>query len=424
MNILMIPLDAIGMTTVDEKIIALLDNIDIISESMRSSFDLTGIAMAIGLSLALIAGAYECFMMMMGKQVIDTMKLLRIMGISLCIANAGVIADMATAPGRALEEGVRKTSMETNTQISALEKEMETAHNDFNQRLNDAINKANNVEKSAEETRKALSEADSSTDSEDGSSFNPITSATSSLWEYIKGWIEKKTIMMEQKIAEWINAIIRIVGQLLFQISYIAMLLSQRIFIEILTIFAPIAFALSLAPPFKSAWSQWLGKILSLSLWGFLIYFIMNYVLCMQMYFMQQDIEAYSKLCYQSGDGVGAIGMQAIGTTCYLAIGWFIGVYILRFVPEVASWLIPGGVSSGAGASATMGMAAASAAGGAVGGAVGGAAGAVAGVSGGAAKALGAMKGGATMTEAVLAQTSVAQGMAQGKSNFDQIKNV
>ena len=116
--------------------------------------------------------------------------------------------------------------------------------------------------------------------------------------------------------------------------------------------------------------------------------------------------------------------MQAIGTTCYLAIGWFIGVYILRFVPEVASWLIPGGVSSGAGASATMGMAAASAAGGAVGGAVGGAAGAVAGVSGGAAKALGAMKGGATMAEAVLAQTSVAQGMAQGKSNFDQIKNV
>jgi hypothetical protein len=30
------------------------------------------------------------------------------------------------------------------------------------------------------------------------------------------------------------------------------------------------------------------------------------------------------------------------------AMGMLVGAYIIRFVPEVASWLIPGGVSSGA----------------------------------------------------------------------------
>lgn len=41
------------------------------------------------------------------------------------------------------------------------------------------------------------------------------------------------------------------------------------------------------------------------------------------------------------------------------AMGMLVGAYIIRFVPEVASWLIPGGVSSGAGSAAggaVMGM--------------------------------------------------------------------
>ena len=34
------------------------------------------------------------------------------------------------------------------------------------------------------------------------------------------------------------------------------------------------------------------------------------------------------------------------------AMGMLVGAFILRFVPEVASWLIPGGVSSSAGSTA------------------------------------------------------------------------
>ncbi|EJW90853.1 membrane protein, partial [gut metagenome] len=50
-----------------------------------------------------------------------------------------------------------------------------------------------------------------------------------------------------------------------------------------------------------------------------------------------------------------------IGSNCMYAMGMLVGAYIIRFVPEVASWLIPGGVSSGAGSasgSTVMGMAA------------------------------------------------------------------
>ena len=46
-------------------------------------------------------------------------------------------------------------------------------------------------------------------------------------------------------------------------------------------------------------------------------------------------------------------------SNCMYAMGMLVGAYIIRFVPEVASWLIPGGVSSGTGSvagSAAMGI--------------------------------------------------------------------
>jgi hypothetical protein len=38
--------------------------------------------------------------------------------------------------------------------------------------------------------------------------------------------------------------------------------------------------------------------------------------------------------------------LQGIGSNCMYAMGMLVGAYVIRFVPEVASWLIPGSVSS------------------------------------------------------------------------------
>lgn len=67
-----------------------------------------------------------------------------------------------------------------------------------------------------------------------------------------------------------------------------------------------------------------------------------------------------------------ALGLQGIGSNCMYAMGMLVGAFILRFVPEVASWLIPGGVSSSAG-SAAGSVATAGVAGGIYGGIAGGA---------------------------------------------------
>ncbi len=81
------------------------------------------------------------------------------------------------------------------------------------------------------------------------------------------------------------------------------------------------------------------------------LYYI-DYIL---MYNLREDIKAYETLLkgtVNSWDQIGALGLQGIGSNCMYAMGMLVGAYVLRFVPEVASWLIPGGVSSSAGSAA------------------------------------------------------------------------
>jgi hypothetical protein len=73
------------------------------------------------------------------------------------------------------------------------------------------------------------------------------------------------------------------------------------------------------------------------------------------MYNLQEDLTAYGKLLQGQVDSwsqIGALGLQGIGSNCMYAMGMLVGAYVIRFVPEVASWLIPGGVSSSAGSAA------------------------------------------------------------------------
>ena len=77
--------------------------------------------------------------------------------------------------------------------------------------------------------------------------------------------------------------------EMIFQMSYYGIFVAQRIFMAILATFAPIMFALSIVPPWSSAWSQWISKYLSLSLWGFVTYMCLYYIDFILMYNLGED---------------------------------------------------------------------------------------------------------------------------------------
>ena len=346
----------LGLPSIDES----LDKLLVAMESFPKSAILgsaIGYARVIGLCLALCVGSYECWMMMLGRRAVDVMKLLRIVALSMCITSSSWICSNLQRPGKALESTTKAMAVAKNKEVAALERkvaEKQSAYLDRLREVQDSLETAKQIQ--------AIGE--------DAHWWDKLIYSMENLGETINNYAQRAAVAAETKVSEWINDVIRFVGELIFQMSYYGMLVAQRIFLTILGVFAPIMFAMSIVPPWSNAWSQWISKYLSLSLWGFVVYMCLYYIDFILLYNLQEDITAYGKLLQgqvNSWSQIGALGLQGIGSNCMYAMGMLVGAYVIRFVPEVASWLIPGGVSSSAG-SAAGGVAA-----GAVSGAVSGA---------------------------------------------------
>lgn len=350
----------IGLPAIDES----LDKLLVAMETFPNVAvlgDAIGLARVIGLCLALCVGSYECWMMMLGRRGMDVMKLLRIVGISICISCSSWICSALQSPGKNLENVTKTMAKSKNKQVAAFELKVAQRQADYLDRLRavqDSISAAQQV----------------AAIGEDADWWDKLIYNVENLGTTINNYAQRASVAAETKVSEWINDVIRFIGELIFQMSYYGILVAQRIFLAIMAIFCPIMFALSLAPPWSSAWSQWMSKYLSLTLWGFVTYMCLYYIDFILLYNLQQDLTAYDHLLngsVTSWSQIGALGLQGIGSNCMYAMGMMVGAYIIRFVPEVASWLIPGGVSSGTGSTAgtvAMGITtgAASMAGGAV----------------------------------------------------------
>lgn len=411
-----------GLPAIDESLMHLLEAMEKFPKSpaLGSAISLSKM---LGLLLALCMGSYECWTMMLGRRGMDVMKLGRIIALSLCITYSSFICESLKMPGQGLEKVAKDMADDKNKDIAALERKVADKQDWYLKRLREVQDSI--------ETAKQVQEI-----GEDASWWDKLVYNMENLGSTINNYAQRAAVAAETKVSEWINDVIRFIGELVFQMSYYGMLVAQRIFLTIMETFAPIMFALSIVPPWSSAWSQWISKFLSLTLWGFVVYMCIFYIDFILEYNLLKDIEAYDHLLkgsVNSWQSIGALGLQGIGSNCMYAMGMLVGAYVIRFVPEVASWLIPGGVSSSAGqAAGGFAMAAAQKGASMSVGAVTTAASAGAAVVTGSAALMGAAQqshsdGGSGLRQVgrtIMSQTSIGQSYSRGADNARAMNNV
>ena len=241
MNILFIPL-TIGLPAIDDS----LDKLLVAMETFPNVAvlgDAVSMARVIGLCLALCVGSYECWMMMLGRRGMDVMKLLRIVGISMCISFSSWICSALQVPGKELEAATKAMAHSKNKEVAAFELKVAQKQSEYLDRLRavqDSIATAKQV----------------AAIGEDANWWDKLIYNVENLGSTINNYAQRAAVATETKVSEWINDVIRFVGELIFQMSYYGILVAQRIFMAIMLIFCPIMFALSLAPPWSSAWSH------------------------------------------------------------------------------------------------------------------------------------------------------------------------
>lgn len=376
-----------GLPAIDESLQSVITAIR--SQTPSALGQITSIARVIGLIAALCVASYECWVMMLGRRALDVFKIMRIVGLSICISSSGFIGSAVATPGKVLESTTKGMAKSMNKRLVKQEEKVAKLQEKYYTKiraLQDSIEVAKRIQEIGD----------------DPAWYDKIIYSVKNLGTTIDNFSKRAAITTETKITEWVNLVIRFIGECIFQIAYFSLLLMQAVFMKVLLMFAPIAFAMSIAPPWSSAWSQWISKYATISLWGFLVYLFVFYADFVLNYSLQKDIVAYTTLIGKAKGTwteIGSLGMQGIGSTCFYFVGMCVGAVLLKSVPEVASWLIPGGVSSSTAGSAGSSMiSTASAAGGA---AMGAAAGVKAVASKGVTVAAGTVSAGAAVGSAV-----------------------
>ena len=276
-----------GLPAVDQSLMKLLEAMETFPKS-AVLFNAVSIAKTLGLLLALCMGSYECWMMMLGRRGMDVMKLLRIAALSICITTSSYICSALKAPGKGLETTAMMMAQAKNREVAALELKVAEKQAGYLKRLRE-------VQDSIETAKQVQAIG------EDAHWWDKLIYNMENLGSTINNYAQRAAVAAETKVSEWINDVIRFIGELIFQMSYYGMLVAQRIFLTIMATFAPIMFALSIVPPWSNAWSQWISKYLSLSLWGFVVYMCLYYIDFILMYNLRADIKAYESLLQGTG---------------------------------------------------------------------------------------------------------------------------
>ena len=133
MNLLFIPL-TIGLPAIDESLEKLLTAMETFP-NVAVLGDAVSMAKALGLCLALCVGSYECWMMMLGRRGMDVMKLLRIIGISLCISSSSWICSALQVLGKSLESATWAMAKAKNKEVAAFELKVAQKQSEYLDRL-------------------------------------------------------------------------------------------------------------------------------------------------------------------------------------------------------------------------------------------------------------------------------------------------
>lgn len=310
---------------------------------------------ALAAIIALMVGAGECYLMMIGRRGMDVMKLLRIAIIAIAITLSPAIANgirtvflgNSTTTFSGMEGAFKKTVEGKDQEVAKMMLEVEATRANL-------INQINR--KKAESFRsKFISELKNGNW---GSAA--MTAVTDGLESIVSMAADNVMGLMYAQTTSWnfiAKKVIMWAGETLMQIAYYGVLIGQRCFLAVMTIFLPFVLALSLAPPYRTAWSQWLSKYVSICLWSSVLFIVMYFLDTFILEGLKADLEALNDIVNKAADPGGGVfggvkdifeaGWKNISATVYTFVMYCICFNIIKKVPEVCSWIVPGGISSG-----------------------------------------------------------------------------
>ncbi len=296
---------------------------------ISSADTLMGVAKALGAIFALIVAAQKAYKMMTLDGKFEVLEIMRPVLFALVIANSGYIVQAVTAPGEALEAHFQSVYKEKCVTVNNLREQRSSFAGAFRNMISEKTNAAEEVEKSFVE--------------------NAIDGAVD-LWNKVTNIGTTVESLLFAKIFGWVDEILVFIGEIFFQIAVYFIFFIRALFLTVLTLFGPIQLACSILPAWKDTWATWIGRLVSVSLYGAMAYLVMIYSLYLLQFAYEVDCAKIQAITTGAvGGGITTLWDYVTGllsSSCMVFIAYLCGTLAMSTVPEMASWCIPGGSAS------------------------------------------------------------------------------
>lgn len=137
------------------------------------------------------------------------------------------------------------------------------------------------------------------------------------------------------------------IGEITWEVSCYFIFLIKNIYLAVLVFFGPITIACCILPVWKDEWATWIGRMVSVSLYGAMAYLIMTIAMKLIEFGLLTDISTLEQAGREESVLYSFIKYKSDlwGTLSLYLIALFAGSAALYMVPSVASWAIPSSVA-------------------------------------------------------------------------------
>lgn len=289
--------------------------------------DLILFAQAVGALVSLFVVGMEAYKVMIRQKGFDIFTILRPIVISFVIASWIPFCLLISSPFKKIEEFGKNLFQTEILKLKDLKDKKWEATLSLHKRVREA-------KAAARITEAQIAQ---------GSIIDKISELGANALDWINDSITAATMIYRRAVMDIFMEIITYLGGLFWKIMVYLTFFIKEVFIAILIITGPLTFALSSLNIWKDAWVSWLSRYISLNIYGFIAYL----VLCASVQIMKYGIEVDLKILLEVKNmtitNIMAYGGDAMNLSGHI-ISIIIGGLTLRFVPEISSWLIPGGV--------------------------------------------------------------------------------
>lgn len=322
----MIPLDTtLGLDFINDHMIELANYLEKFANSNMTV--LVSAASGLGAVFALIVAAIQAYKMMTLNGKFEILTIARPILFAFILSQWPAVVSIVCTPGNLIEDWFQQKFEQEKVRVVELRSERQEA--------------AWNVMKTTREKAAAVNEQQKAAQA--GEDKNLFTQAIDYITNGFDEMVEVATggfAVIESYFSTLLENFIVWIGELFWQCHVYFIFLLKAIYTTVLVMFGPIYIACSILPAWKDTWTQWVGKMVSVSLYGAMAYLVMILAMQLMKYGIQVDTAVLTKIDSGEAGIVNYFG-SLMGTRIQTLIGMIVGAWALRTVPEIASWAVP-----------------------------------------------------------------------------------